>query len=692
MAFLPQRLLRLTGFSSTYLTGTAGNNGEIYYDIQTKSLRIMDGALKGGYQLARTDLNNVTNANFLAKATSAGVIGVQSGLEGRLAYYPSNGTQVNDLAEVYWHTHDGASMLHVNGLIDVSGAKNRIRFHWDTLTDLNNEVNPATYHGMIAHVHSTGSVYFAHAGSWNRLANASELTAVPTSVNIGTTNVSFSRASASQTLSGVSIDGNSGTVTNGVYTSGSYSNPSWITSLAYSKLTGTPSLAAVAATGLYSDLTGTPSIPAAYSVTSINALSDVDTTTTPPTAGQVLKWNGTNWAPAADATTGGAGTDADTLDGFDSTYYLNYNNLSNKPTLNGFNLAGPASIVASNGISVTTDADARTISLGISPTLFTVAADDSTQRSINRGEVIKFVGSNGITTASDAEGTITISGSGAGSGTVTSVSVASANGFTGTVATATSTPSITIATSITGLVKGNGTAISAAVAGTDYQQPLTLTTTGTSGAATLVGTTLNIPQYSGGSSNSFETITVAGQTNVVADSSTDTLTLVAGTGISITTNAGTDTITITNTVSAGATAFTGLSDVSLATLTVDQIYLPAITRLVTTNNGATSYRFDQYSTTDNPTIYAVSGTTIAFGLSVAGHPFLIQTSGGANYNTGLVHVSTAGSVTTGSSAQGQTSGTLYWKIPYNTTGNYRYQCSAHGGMQGTINIRDIATI
>jgi hypothetical protein len=49
-----------------------------------------------------------------------------------------------------------------------------------------------------------------------------------------------------------------------------------------------------------------------------------------------------------------------------------------------------------------------------------------------------------------------------GSGTVTSVSVVSANGFAGTVATATTTPAITIETTITGLLSGNGTAISAA--------------------------------------------------------------------------------------------------------------------------------------------------------------------------------------------------------------------------------------
>ena len=53
-------------------------------------------------------------------------------------------------------------------------------------------------------------------------------------------------------------------------------------------------------------------------------------------------------------------------------------------------------------------------------------------------------------------------------GTVTSVSVVSANGLAGTVATQTTTPAITLSTTITGVLKGNGTAISAAASGTDY--------------------------------------------------------------------------------------------------------------------------------------------------------------------------------------------------------------------------------
>jgi hypothetical protein len=55
-------------------------------------------------------------------------------------------------------------------------------------------------------------------------------------------------------------------------------------------------------------------------------------------------------------------------------------------------------------------------------------------------------------------------------GTVTAVSVASSNGFTGS-SSGGATPALTIATSVTGLVKGNGTALSAATAGTDYLAP-----------------------------------------------------------------------------------------------------------------------------------------------------------------------------------------------------------------------------
>jgi len=63
---------------------------------------------------------------------------------------------------------------------------------------------------------------------------------------------------------------------------------------------------------------------------------------------------------------------------------------------------------------------------------------------------------------------------------------------------------------------------------------------------------------------SFTTIAVSGQSDVVADSATDTLTLAGSTGLTITTNATTDTITFTNSGVTSAIAGTGIS-VSSAT-------------------------------------------------------------------------------------------------------------------------------
>jgi hypothetical protein len=107
-------------------------------------------------------------------------------------------------------------------------------------------------------------------------------------------------------------------------------------------------------------------------------------------------------------------------------------------------------------------------------------------------------GGTGTSTPSLVAGTnVTISGTwpnqtvnasgGGGSGTVTTVSVVSANGFAGTVATATTTPAITLTTSITGLIKGNGTALSAATSGTDYSAGTSALATGILKSTTSTG-------------------------------------------------------------------------------------------------------------------------------------------------------------------------------------------------------------
>ena len=75
---------------------------------------------------------------------------------------------------------------------------------------------------------------------------------------------------------------------------------------------------------------------------------------------------------------------------------------------------------------------------------------------------------------------------GKGSGTVTAVSVTSANGFAGT-SSGGATPALTLTTSITGVLKGNGTALSAATSGTDYSAGTSALTTGILKSTTTTG-------------------------------------------------------------------------------------------------------------------------------------------------------------------------------------------------------------
>lgn len=118
------------------------------------------------------------------------------------------------------------------------------------------------------------------------------------------------------------------------------------------------------------------------------------------------------------------------------------------------------------------------------------------------------------------------------------------------------------------------------------------------GSNNVVKRELDSSAFTAGATNSFETISVSGQTNVVADSSTDTLTLAEGTGIDITTNAATDTITIANSSSAFKTiSVSGQSDV-VADAVEDTLTLAAGSGITITTAAST----------DTITIASSSGT------------------------------------------------------------------------------------
>ncbi len=125
--------------------------------------------------------------------------------------------------------------------------------------------------------------------------------------------------------------------------------------------------------------------------------------------------------------------------------------------------------------------EALQIKVGIDWSADTTSLDYKTSRLTTKGDILTHDWTNPIKIATWTDGYMLISDSTKPTGhdwiaptswgTVTTASVVSANWFAWSVATATTTPAITLSTTVTGLLKGNGTAISAATAWTDYTTP-----------------------------------------------------------------------------------------------------------------------------------------------------------------------------------------------------------------------------
>lgn len=267
-------------------------------------------------------------------------------------------------------------------------------------------------------------------------------------------------------------------------------------------------------------------------------------------------------------------------------------------------------------------------------------------RDQNHVTAMLFMGSDGLTynvEGDEVTGRIYVDLGGApGTGTVTDVSVVSANGFAGSVANSTTTPAITISTTVTGILKGNGTAISAAVANTDYQSPITLTTTGSSGAATFDGTTLNIPQYTGGGGGG-QVDSVVGTANRITVDSADPANPIVDISASY---VGQASITTLGTIGTGTWNATAIAVNKVAAITASRA-------VVSDGSG-----FISAATTTATEIGYVNGVTSAIQTQINGKQATITFGTGVQTALG-VNVGTAGSVVVNGGALGTpSSGTV----------------------------------
>jgi len=672
---------RIIPRNTAFLDRKVGSKGEIYVDDSNFSLRVFNGSTHGGIAIANASLNNVSDADFLAKANLAGV---SAGTTSNSFTTISIAGQSNIVAQ---------SSSDILTLVAGSNITLTANASTDTITISSTAVSEASSNSFST-ILVSGEDNIIASSATDVLSLAAG-TGISITTDQSTDTITITNTSlGSNSFSTFAVSGQSSLIANIISDTVTFAGSGiTITTNEENKVITFTAPPSVTETFKTVAVAGQASIIADNATDTLTFVAgpNISITTNPGTDAITISATVEGEGGASGVSTG----QENRLAFYASTGAV-VEDTGENLTWNGTDLLVNQSPV---------------ITLATRPTnKFYIAADDSTIRTVQEEESVKFIGGTGITTASDIDGNITITATGA-SLAFRTIAVAGQSNVVADTASDTLT-----------LVAGDN---------------ITITTNATTDSITITGVA------GGASSNSFNTIVIAGQSSVVADSTTDTLTLVAGTGISLTTDAASDTITITNSVSApnsfsninvpgsgivqadsssdtltinagtnisiavdsltdeitinaniSTINFSQLSEVSTASIVgFHMIAYQAIARLTVTAFGSFAYLYDSHYSGQNPTIYAISGTTIAFHLQqVSGHPFLIQDGTGANYSTGLVHVATNGTVSTGAAAQGKESGTLYWQIPRTISGGYRYQCSVHPAMVGSISIKDFAAI
>jgi hypothetical protein len=255
------------------------------------------------------DYNNLTN-----KPDLSGYLTAESDpvFAASAAHGITNGNITNWNTAYGWSNHAGLyrSISWVPAWTDVTGKPGFTTVATSgNYNDLTNK--PTLFDGSWTSL--TGKPTFASvatSGNYNDLTNKptlfngawSSLTGKPTTIaGYGITDA-MTTAHVANGISSTNIS-NWNTAYGWSNHAGLYRSISWVP--AWTDVTGKPSFAAVATSGSYNDLTNKPTI----SVTTDATLSGNGTIASllkiaqaGATSGQTLKWNGTTWAPAADAT------------------------------------------------------------------------------------------------------------------------------------------------------------------------------------------------------------------------------------------------------------------------------------------------------------------------------------------------------------------------------------------------------
>ena len=376
----------------------------------------------------------------------------------------------------------------------------------------------------------------------------------------------------------------------------------------------------------------------------VNTSIDTHLNQSNPTSGYVLSWNGSDYAWVAQTgggTPGGSTTqvqfnDAGAFGGDSDFTYNSTTNTLTVPNITATNLTvtGAGSTTITAGANIELDATNRVL---VTDTPFRVASLTTTQRnaiaSPANGDIIYNSTTNQIESyENSAWGAI--AGGSSGGIALTDLSVGTPNPASGAGAisyddstgvfkyTPPDTSSFLTSVAFSDLTSTPttlaGYGITDGYTNSDVDAHLNQTNPTSGYVLSWNGSDYAwVAQAGGGTQNVFDKIAVSGQNNVEADSTTDTLTFVAGSNMTITTDASTDTITFASTGGGGTT--TNPEFTESVTIQSDQGTSPAESESVifygdTTTNAPTRL----YRNSSNASISVPAQTTVFFEADIVG--------------------------------------------------------------------------
>jgi hypothetical protein len=354
--------IRIIPREAEFLNRKSGLRGEIFYDQAANTLRIYNGSTVGGLNLARGDLANVSETDFVSLASSSRLFGpnihihntvVNSNLISGDKDYVTFTVGTNDITALYLTKYVGVDLKAFFAIQQGTA--------WTAGQDVNQMLT------------------YGHLGPWDPSL------AVGSNVLAGNPLHPGAVTLAANTTYTVWIQQTGSNITEYALST----NPYWVPATADlpADYSGDP----LAPTVLYQDGAGQASGGTSVSVD--------DTAPSSPSPGNL--WLDTN-----------TGILYVYYDDGDSEQWIQpvfpYPDTTNLATVSYVN-STVAALPATAGLATTSFV---TSAVSAGAFVLNVQADDSTTRSIPTGSTVQFNGSGGITTTSDSSGNITIIGGG----------------------------------------------------------------------------------------------------------------------------------------------------------------------------------------------------------------------------------------------------------------------------------------